>query len=295
MEKLQVMLLVVLVSSSTVYCSKLISQAREDELFPIWDEYKQINEHLCDHVQSDDLETNMREAKRWYFDEVSISSNTKLIEAVKLFISMDDIDKCGRESVRIIEGNDYLTFYSAHWFRGYGTKVEELVHHYATDYAKECLANYPDILREKYKRVGEFITTRAHKLTDAITDVRGSKHGELLYKVVEEMSSDDPDRKYLKRSLNRRTGYFNLDEGKLREMYNKYVVDTCQKFVTINDDGWFEARKYYQDWVKREETDELLINFTHRYPICKILVSEDESEDVYELFREEAKRHDNLK
>lgn len=281
METLQVMLVVVLVSSSTVYCSY---SARQDELFPI---YEQINHHLCDHVQSDDLEANMREAKRWYNDEVSRNSNTKLIEAVKLFISIDDANKCTRESFRIIEANDYLTYYAAHGFRGSGNKVVELVHHYAIEHATECLPKYPDILREKYKKVGELITARAHELTDAMIKAGESEYGKLLYKVVEKISIGDLDRKYPRRITNGRTGFPDLDEKKLREVYNKYVVDTCRKFVTINDDEWLEARCYDKDWVIRDETDQLMIYFTYRYPRCKLLIGGD-SESVYRSFREEA-------
>lgn len=88
----------------------------------------------------------MREAKRWFLEEVVESSDKNFVNAVKLFVSMDDIvNKCTRESFRILEGNDFLTYYAARMFKvGQDTRVVELVHHYATDHARECLPLYPN-------------------------------------------------------------------------------------------------------------------------------------------------------
>lgn len=60
-------------------------------LFFIEDSYKEINYHLCDSVQSDDIEPNMHEVKRWFDEGVSTSSDENFKEALKLFISMDTV------------------------------------------------------------------------------------------------------------------------------------------------------------------------------------------------------------
>lgn len=280
---LQVVLISVLVNYVSGYY--VVSLERESELFPLSDDYDEIELHLIDHVESDNLETNMREAKRWYHDEVLHSSNKVLDKAVKLFISLDDMRKCTGESFRIIEGNDYLTGYSA---RNRPTsRVEKIIDHYAKDHARECLPKYPEILRQKYEKVGDLITSRAHALTDAILYKDPEYSGELLYKVVEKMTRDDPDRKYLGRRMNPHTQWLEFNEEKLRDLYNKYVVDACRKFVALNDDELLQARRYDQEWVYRRETDRLMLDFEDRYWACNSIIGSD-SERLFKDFRYKA-------
>lgn len=168
--------------------------------------------------------------------------------------------------------NDFLTNYEAFNVDGLGTRVAGIVNYYAKDHARECLPKYPEILRQKYEKVGDLITGRAHALTDAILNEDLEYQGELIYKVVEKMAHDDPDRKYLARRMNPHTRWLEFDEEKLRDLYNKYVVDTCKRFMAINDDSLLQARRFDQDWLYRDETDELMLKFKDRYWACHSII-----------------------
>lgn len=280
------MLLVLVVFSvaltNSISCDYVVSSARQTELNPLSKGYNRINAYLCDHVASDNLETNMHEARRWYYDEVRHSPDRNFVKAVKLFISLDDMDKCTGDSFRVIEGNDFLASHN-HPLDDSGSRVANIVNHYAKDHARKCLPKYPEILRQEYEKLGESITDRAHALTDAIIHKDEKDHGELIYEVVKKMTQKSPDGKSFGRTTNKQSGYLELNVQNVKYVYDKYVIDTCRKFVTIDDDDLLRARNFDQKWIDREETDELMSKFSDRYWTCDSIIGSD-SERLYRAF-----------
>lgn len=264
--------------------------------------YKKINHHLCDEVDSDDVEENMKEAKRWLDEEVSKSSDERLIEALTLFTSMADIrmKMCTKESFEIIEANVYLT--NARDVDSdimVASKVDEVVHHYATRHAEECHSKYVESLNEMYEKLDDETIRRAHKFTDEMEKILyedenykmyKDEHAKVAYEVVKDLAEEDPDKMFLS-TVSLGEGIKEFDS---LELFNKYLVEPCKKFIesTCNNDGnLIEALEYNKEWNNRPESDPLLTNFTYRFKICSRFVKTD-LERMRIMFLKEASLHE---
>lgn len=83
--------LVPILFAGSLSCYQCLSYDQENELLDSQKSYDAVNYHLFDNVQSDEIEPNMREAKRWFNEEVRHGSDDELKKALKLFISMDTV------------------------------------------------------------------------------------------------------------------------------------------------------------------------------------------------------------
>lgn len=243
--------------------------------------YRSINHHLLDHVgETKDVEAYMKEAKRWYDEEVSKSSDWRLIEALKLFISMDNMKMCTKESTEILVNNDQVLGGGA---RGLfadskvATLVEETVNHYATKHARECNQLYSETLHKKFDELGEDEKTNLQIFTEQpgfTGDNDNSYCSSYAFKAIQKLTQNNPDKEYLKKFPNRREGKLELNVPKVVEIFNKYLIEPCQKLVEMNNDDWLKRREFDKIWLKNNEKlgDELMEKFPLRYKICKKMV-----------------------
>lgn len=135
---------------------------------------------------------------------------------------MDSPKVCTKERREIIESNDYLTHQRAHQEeKMLNTEAVQLVARYAKESTQECIRLYSEKLRDRYIEVGETVTERAHQYADTINilgdivDQRLKKTGHIVYELLEKFSYDDPDKMYMRKVTNARTGYKELNEVKL--------------------------------------------------------------------------------
>lgn len=107
-------------------------------------QFRRINSHIIDAVESDDIEVNINETKRW-LEELSDSKEASLREAIESFLSLSrlveqDI-KCTKVSYEILRKNylgtagrskDVVSSYVL------PRRIDIIVNHYGVKHAKEC-------------------------------------------------------------------------------------------------------------------------------------------------------------
>lgn len=124
------------------------------------------------------------------------------------------------------------------------TRMVEIVAHYMKRYARDCKSKYSKIIREKYEELGETTSNKckiAHEIVKAVKDQPYDRYGKLVHEAITKLAENDPDKKYLRKVPNKREGIREPNEIKLRELYDKYVIEPCSEIVGMNDAGWYEA------------------------------------------------------
>lgn len=176
---------------------------------------------------------------------------------------------------------------------GVSTKILEIVAHYEKEHARECIPKYLRNLQNKYKQIGESVTQKAHEIAQVVEGESYNVYGKLVHSLITKFAENDPDKQFLGRVVNRREGVKALNEVKLRSLYNKYLIEPCSKFVSMNDDEWLVAYEFDDEWVELDDIsydeDKLLSRFSGRYKVCKRLIGKDQ-EKLYQLFKEQANR-----
>lgn len=262
-------LALILLLGSFAYCN-CISFKSMEEVVDLFDSFKTINKHLCDKVESDNLEGNFREAKRWLVEEVSFSTNKDLLSALKLFTSMEDMEKCTRRSVEILEQNNYLTHFKAeNKNQESSTRIVDLILHFAKEHSNECIPIYAKNLQQKYKEVGESTVQRLDYIVDHLNDVPKEDFGAKAYAMLKDLAKDDPEKMYLGKVPNKELGKKLLNNKKLRELYEKYLVEPCKRLVAMDDDQWYYLYKFDKKWTNRSE--QVLQHFENQYKVCEEL------------------------
>lgn len=265
----------VLALCSLVATCHSLDYTQDFDLFTLSDSYEQINEHLSSNVESEDLETNMNEARRWLDEEVSKSSDKRLASALELLTSLATVASCNRESFEIVEANDYLTNHQAHDI-GKGsaeeTRVVKIVAHYATLQAEKCIKTYAKKIHQRYRTLKGLNTERVHQIADKLTWQPSKNHGVIVYDVIKQLAGGSHDATYLTMNSNERGP---LNEEKLAELYRKYLVEPCKEFVGINSNKLLETIQYYEQWAQVDKSDELLSKLPYRFRVCDRLASSD--------------------
>lgn len=242
-----------------------------------------INYHLFDTVGgTGDIGAYMREAKRWYDEEVSKSGDRKLIDTLKLFIDMDDMKMCTEEGQNILAVNRDKArgLIEAD---GLSTVLSEVVDHYVEKNARECGQVYADNLHEKYNQLEESTKNNLHLFTDQPKFGR-FLHNQAFYAVfvvnaLRSITEDNPGGEYLGKVANKREGTSECDAPKIKELLNRYLVEPCQKLIEMNSDGWLRRLELDQLWVKQAKPeDDLVDRFSLRYKICQELVGRERKE-----------------
>lgn len=230
----------------------------------------------------------MDEAKRWLNEEVSQSADKRLKSALELFTSLETLTSCNRHSFDIVEANDFLTGNKA---RNFGensvetSRVLRIVAHYGMQHAAACIENYGQKIHQMYNKIGGLNTERVHKIADNLIWQPIENSGKILHDVIEQLADGSHDRKYLERGPNVRGAGATLEESKLSELYNSYLVQPCAQFLGINNGRLLDAIQYYSQWV--QPSDELLSKLPYRFRICDRLVNTD-NQALYKMFVDEA-------
>lgn len=294
----------ILANLALCLCGDEIPLEEQSKLLPLQASYKQINYHLCDNVDNDDIDANMQEAKRWYDEEVSKSTDDEMKKALEIFIAMTEPEYCTEKSYKVLQSNDWLDGYRAR--EAYrddsllvATRVDLLVNHFATEHAEKCREFFVKKLQEGYETMDKLSKKRAHKFADKLyleTDdkhrLNNLEHARVTYDVVKRLSADYPEGECLKGSPDRRVGRKILETEKVASLFNKYLVEPCQKLVDLSKGWWLPSgRKFDREW---HVSDSLLDEFEERFGVCKSLVEVDR-EILEKNFIEESKIRIGLK
>lgn len=97
--------------------------------------------------------------------------------------------------------------------------------------------------------------------------------GKAEFHIAEELARNDPDKQYFCSVPNRREGRRTFDERKFRELYEKYIINPCKQFLSI-DNKWVQLYNFYKQWI--DESEEYLSRFDERFKICEIVVEKKE-------------------
>lgn len=266
---LRIVGVLILVNVSLCHCGHIPAYWKQQELIKLNTPYSKIERHLFDHVASDDVDANMREAKRWLREEVTENTMKKALE---LFVSMDDVKPCTKESYRALEANDWLCGV-------YADRTQFIIEHYAMKHAKDCESVYGKILENRYEKLDQFTIGMADVVgdwlyyqTDENCRLNDYEHAEAAYDLVKTKSEGDPDAECLKGTPSKR-GNKILDEEKAKRLLNKYLVEPCQKIIETNHDGWLDARHF--DSNRIFGNNEALNRFDRGYRTCKSLIEKD--------------------
>lgn len=264
-------LTIVLLLGSLAYCN-CISRKNMEKVFDLFDSFKTINKHLCDKVDSDNLEVNFREAKRWLVEEVNFSSNEKLLSALKLFTSMENMEKCTRGSVDILEQNNYLTNFQAESKnQESSTRIVDIILHFLREHSNECIPIYAKNLEQKYKEVGEATLQRVDYIVKRLSLVRKEDYGTVAYSMIRDLSKDDPENIYLGKVVNKEYGLKKMNDKKLRELYDKYLVEPCKRYTAMNDYQWYDLYRFDKKFTSLHKSEPVLQDFDNHYKVCKEL------------------------
>lgn len=121
-------------------------ESRPDSTFKA--SFDKINEYLEKSLVDKDPEKNVAVARKWLTDELEKDTGngkTGLIDAVKLFVSLEDVtkdDTCNDRKLEILMENDAATGGNAineNVEEGSKRRVDEIVAYYADKYSNSCI------------------------------------------------------------------------------------------------------------------------------------------------------------
>lgn len=87
-----------------------------------------------------------------------------------------------------------------------------------------------------------------------------------------DLAKDGPDKVFLGKVADKREDFMGANVVKLRELSDRYVIETCTKLVTINDNKWHDKFSFDRKWVQVELSDRLLLIFKDRSKIGAHLI-----------------------
>lgn len=228
--------------------------------------YAEINNYLVDHVETDDVKSNMIEALKWYDAEVSKKSmfNRAIVEALKQFTSLTKIgpdNQCNRNTYAILLKNDRATKRKTHKQPsklGLMKRIEKVVYEYSMNHAIDCVPRYPTLLKEKLAKLDQDKVQRAENFVDNIIDgfrwsdkkfknenkryaiytlvkslksISNKKTSKIALDRLNEYARDDPDRKFLKKVLNEKKGVMEIRKDKVGSLVDQYLIAPCRYYV----------------------------------------------------------------
>lgn len=114
--------------------------------------FDSIDDYLVKNVADDDAEVNLEAAKRWLQKELQTNSESKIVEALKLFTSLENVPRkedCNEKSLEVLMKNDAATDGQALDPTKVGEKlrrIEQVIDFYATKHEDSCL---PAVLKSQ--------------------------------------------------------------------------------------------------------------------------------------------------
>lgn len=273
--------------------------------------YRRINDYLIKQVrENDDVSANMEAASRWLkeqeskktscFSSVPISSLSKFTALQQVI----DDSKCDRTTYEIMRANEEATGRSnleseEKAFR----RVDKVILKIFRAHAERCYKVYPVICREKFKQLDGQIVKQAVDLAKTLTfydrDFRIPEQrfnqpanlydryirnsisiepylGGILKVVLNNNAKGDPDLKYLKKTIDERTGKSVINKGKIKDLVQKYMIEPCKMFVeNFDSDVFTPARfelRYYT--VKEKPSTDFYLTWSF-FMICKAVTEND--------------------
>lgn len=279
--------------------------------------YKHINNYLVDNVETDDVAANLRAASEFY-EKVRVNSwnifNKHLVGALEQFTALNRIlsgEKCNKNSYAILLKNDRATRGKTHKVRSKLdrlVKIERIIHKIALDHSIECQTVYPKLFEQKYEKmdkekiekVGAFTSDIMNQLMKEkknffrqtkkfetfeqlqyVKSIRGKKEAQIAYDALKLFSRQDNDAKYLKKVFDDKQGKMRLNQDKVGELFEKYLVEPCAYYVRELGPDIFIPASYDVAILDKEDryeqVDENSSFFTGwiRYKFCNLLIGRD--------------------
>lgn len=252
----QICLVLVAVCLIGIQCTQAWSLFDKDHSL----NFDAINQYLVENVRGDDVDDvdlNMNQASKWLDQKRAAGKKNSLVKALEAFVSLMTIaspEKCDLEGYKILSTVNDGTKGNAIKRLTTIRRIDKLVRHYSIKHAQVCFAVYPEILAkkkaelspgveeklEKLKYYNRIALTYRNKVLSLPTDEEFTYsdvaiESEMfkifdLYYPIKSLAENDPDLKYLGKVEDQVKGTMVINEVKLRELFNKYVLEPCKEF-----------------------------------------------------------------
>lgn len=266
--------------------------------------YGTINDYLIDHLKEDDPEANMRLVVKLFNSTQVVPVESRIIKAIANLTALGGLEVCTKSNLDILIANDQATegrtrrlFYKKIVPR----RIEKLVNHYITKYAKDCQSSHQSDFRAQKGRLDAKIEERVRNFTDSFinqdmdtySDKEGLTYGmytryikgagsgiydgALMRKKIAAYAreKEDPDEIFLNSTIDERKGKKYTNQEKLNDLYKRYLVKPCESYVDALGKDVFESLDYEDDWyheIDREDY-EFYLTWT-RYTLCRWVINE---------------------
>lgn len=271
--------------------------------------FKKISDYLTEHVDTDDIEPNLKAAREWLTKDLEDKPDVdeRLVDALKLFISLEDTsngEKCDRSGHDILFNNLLATEQCG---RGRQTeyRTDRIVYKFLHDHAKRCLNKYPVSFESIYSKMDrakrsqvefflndwnlkEFLGVSLNRHLFYLSLVRnrdriqGKKAARMAYDVIYALSTNDKDREYLTQK-----GVEGRKE-KIGDLFKKYIIEPCKYFVDeLGPDVYVPVRFDAMFYHRVNEENFRFYDSWARFRICSYVI-DNESSFKYQLVNDSA-------
>lgn len=284
--------------------------------------YQRINNYLVDKLgENDDAKDNMVEALRWVdVLEKTRFKDPNLLRALKQLTALTKIggeNMCTRNAYGILRKNDLATQGRAHKRQtklGALRRVDKIVYHYSIQHAIDCYRHYPRKFAQKRAQLDQVQMSYVEPLfdhvfqtvlrpasvmgffanpnfknnidpTELVRDITSLDRDDVAEATLMKLrfyARNDPDSKYLEHVNDDRSGKYIINETKVKELYEKYIVKPCEHYIEqLGFDVFIpmrfdlmmlEPEDRYQ--LKDDQTIEFYVGYA-KFRACNLLVYQD--------------------
>lgn len=277
-------------------------------------QFDKINEYLEEKVDTDELEANMQATGKYYSqlstDSLYSLTNRKLIEALKLFLSLGELDgtaMCNMVSYRILLQNDLSVDSVAHQAIHASdleslTRVQRFIHNAGIRHAENCYSRYPVSFKGIYYRMEQAMIEKLSRLLDPYIRAQAEKelgtNSQRIYNrfvfqpeamgvwnFAKHIYDSTPDLPVHSASFNRFRFQLNKQKGismkKTKQLYRERVLEPCDYFVRQLRDIYIPAR-YDAVFHREEDDDEYYLSWA-RFRLCYSILELDHRQIIRQI------------